>query len=127
MADEEPLLLCYNKGCGQRYKESENTETSCRFHPGEHYFHDAYKGWTCCNRKTVDFTEFLNMKGCAYSYHSNVKPPEVEKKKEVVDDILEATPAQPIYQPMERPPLDAPMVKKEFNLNFINCNYQSVQ
>ncbi|ODM86596.1 Cysteine and histidine-rich domain-containing protein [Orchesella cincta] len=57
MAEEEPSLLCYNKGCGQTFKESENTETSCRFHPGDHFFHDAYKGWTCCNRKTVDFTE----------------------------------------------------------------------
>lgn len=35
-------------------------------------FHDAYKGWSCCNKKSVDFTEFLNIKGCTKSKHSNV-------------------------------------------------------
>lgn len=130
MAEEEPYLLCYNKGCGQKFKQSENTETSCRFHPGDHYFHDAYKGWTCCNRKTVDFTEFLNMQGCAYSFHSNDKPVEPEKKKEVIDDILIPEPSRPIYKPMDRPSADSPMVDFFFLVNglsmaprLLNCFY----
>jgi len=115
---EEPLLQCYNKGCGLKYKASENTDTSCRFHPGDHFFHDAYKGWTCCNRKTVDFTEFLNMKGCAYSFHSSEKPPEVERRTEIIDDVLEdATPSQPVYQAMVRPSPDLPMEKLETELS----------
>lgn len=44
----------------------------CRHHPGHPVFHDAYKGWSCCNKKSVDFTEFLNIKGCTLSKHSNV-------------------------------------------------------
>eukprot|EP00118_Oscarella_pearsei_P014275 m.121263 g.121263 ORF g.121263 m.121263 type:complete len:118 (+) comp37749_c2_seq67:346-699(+) len=52
---------------------------ACRFHPGDPYFHDAYKGWSCCQKKSVDFTEFLNIAGCTVSFHSNVKPSEPEK------------------------------------------------
>lgn len=44
----------------------------CCHHPGAPVFHDAYKGWSCCNKKSVDFTEFLNIKGCTMSKHSNV-------------------------------------------------------
>lgn len=35
---------------------------SCVFHPGDPFFHDAYKGWSCCKKKCTDFTEFLNIK-----------------------------------------------------------------
>jgi len=102
-------VLCYNVGCGKEFKESENTATSCQFHPGTPYFHDAYKGWTCC-RKSTDFTEFLNMKGCAYSFHSNVKPPEPEKKKQeevTTAEVIEV--CRPKYEPMERPLPNSPM------------------
>ncbi|GFY65041.1 cysteine and histidine-rich domain-containing protein 1 [Trichonephila inaurata madagascariensis] len=72
-------LQCYNRSCGQTFDSASNTEKSCLHHPGLPKFHDAYKIWSCCNKKTTDFTEFLNIKGCTYSYHSNVKPPEPEK------------------------------------------------
>lgn len=45
---------------------------ACRHHPGLPFFHDAYKGWSCCNKKCIDFTEFLNIKGCTLSPHSNI-------------------------------------------------------
>jgi cysteine/histidine-rich domain-containing protein 1 len=51
----------------------------CTYHPGAPFFHDAYKGWTCCNKKATDFTEFLNFPGCLTGPHSNVKPVEPEK------------------------------------------------
>lgn len=35
---------------------------SCVYHPGDPFFHDAYKGWSCCKKKCTDFTEFLNIK-----------------------------------------------------------------
>lgn len=44
----------------------------CCHHPGFPVFHDAYKGWSCCSKKSVDFTEFLNIKGCTLSKHSHV-------------------------------------------------------
>lgn len=52
----------------------------CRHHPGVPVFHDALKGWSCCSRRSTDFTEFLNIPGCTTGQHSNDKPPEPEKK-----------------------------------------------
>lgn len=54
---------------------------SCQYHPGVPVFHDALKGWSCCSRRSTDFTEFLNIPGCTHGPHSNVKPPEPEKKQ----------------------------------------------
>ncbi|XP_022647802.1 cysteine and histidine-rich domain-containing protein 1-like isoform X1 [Varroa destructor] len=74
--------LCYNKGCAQNFDENENKYDACRYHPGVPVFHDVYKGWSCCNKKTIDFTEFLNIKGCSVGPHSSVKPPETSKPKQ---------------------------------------------
>lgn len=76
---QKVLVNCYNRGCGQKFDPNENEEELCFHHPGEPVFHDAYKGWSCCNKKCTDFTEFLNIKGCTRSHHSDVKPPEPEK------------------------------------------------
>ena len=70
--------LCYNRGCGKQYNPRENPDGSCSFHPGAPYFHETYKGWTCCNKRSSDFTEFLNTPGCTKGQHSNVKPEEPE-------------------------------------------------
>lgn len=74
-------------------------------------FHDAYKGWSCCNKKCTDFTEFLNIKGCARSKHSNEKPPEPEKSpvdKSQAEEIIEVR-SKPLNNKVsrERPPFDA--------------------
>lgn len=107
------MLQCYNRGCGQTYDPNENNEDSCRHHPGEPYFHDAYKGWTCCNKKSVDFTEFLNIKGCTLAKHSNEKPPETEKPQKPVEEYEE--PVQevraPIRQALERPSFESPFTE----------------
>lgn len=79
MSSEKTMLQCYNRTCGQLFDPDENSEDSCQHHPGVPVFHDAYKKWSCCDKKTTDFTEFLNIKGCTRSYHSNVKPPEPPK------------------------------------------------
>lgn len=75
-------LLCYNRGCGKRFNPEDNKEgikyttlfvfspnfilffieDVCVHHPGAPFFHDAYKGWSCCKKKCTDFTEFLNIK-----------------------------------------------------------------
>ncbi|XP_068105721.1 cysteine and histidine-rich domain-containing protein 1-like [Hyperolius riggenbachi] len=69
-------VLCYNKGCGQRFLPSNNSADSCMFHPGYPIFHDALKGWSCCRKRTTDFSEFLAIKGCTKGPHSNEKPVE---------------------------------------------------
>ncbi|KAG4080204.1 hypothetical protein HA402_008275 [Bradysia odoriphaga] len=104
------LIPCYNRGCGKDFDPDSNTEESCRFHPGLPYFHDAYKGWSCCNKKSVDFTEFLNIKGCQVSKHSNEKPPEPEKPKQ--DVVVEEPPPMPspvVNSALERVDFNAPL------------------
>lgn len=71
------------------------------------YFHDAYKGWSCCKKKSVDFTEFLNIKGCELSEHSNQKPPEPEKPKQ--DVVVEEPP------PLPSPIINASLARVDFN------------
>ncbi|NXK05959.1 CHRD1 protein, partial [Herpetotheres cachinnans] len=86
-------LLCYNKGCGQRFDPEHNAKDSCLYHPGVPIFHDALKGWSCCKKRTTDFSEFLSIKGCTKGFHSKEKPPEPFSQKETSDE-LKAKPAQ---------------------------------
>jgi len=109
------VQLCYNRGCGKEFKIRENNEESCRFHPGAPYFHDAYKGWTCCQNKSTDFTTFLNTPGCTLGKHSNVKPVEPEKitgnlnKESSPEEVIEVRP--PIQPAMVRPSIESPLVR----------------
>lgn len=119
MSPSSELLSCYNKGCGQKFDPNDNGDgekflefsvkgfsrfsrfpflDKCCFHPGAPIFHDAYKGWSCCNKKSTDFTEFLNFQGCSLGKHSNEKPTEPEKKV--------AEPEIEIPKPVERKPID---------------------
>lgn len=130
MSTDDGLILCYNRGCGQKFNPTANKDgerlclltfyinllnsifikDSCRHHPGEPFFHDAYKGWSCCNKKCTDFTEFLNIKGCTLAKHSNVKPPEPEKPQNntVPDEVIEVKPI--VASSLTRPPFDTPLV-----------------
>ncbi|KAH8313569.1 hypothetical protein KR067_008292 [Drosophila pandora] len=104
------MQQCYNRGCGQLFDPATNNDESCRHHPGEPFFHDAYKGWSCCNKKSVDFTEFLNIKGCTLAKHSNVKPPEPEKpvkEESNKDEVIEVR--APIKESLPRPPIETPL------------------
>jgi len=114
----EDILLCYNRGCGQRFNSKENEEDSCAHHPGAPVFHDAYKGWSCCKKKCTDFTEFLNIPGCTRSFHSNVKP--VEPEKPAAEKVVEVPQMmnQPVKPPaLERPPFDAPLIKLKTSIS----------
>ena len=104
--------MCYNRGCGKDYRIKDNHDEACLFHPGEPYFHDAYKGWTCCQAKSTDFTTFLNTPGCTVGKHSKIKPKESEKitgnlnKEEFKDEVIEVRP--PIAPAKERVSVDSP-------------------
>ncbi|CAK1540581.1 unnamed protein product [Leptosia nina] len=106
MPENKNLLHCYNRGCGQLFDPNDNDKDECCHHPGAPVFHDAYKGWSCCNKKSVDFTEFLNIKGCTHSKHSNVKPQEPEKK--VIDKELEEKTVIEVRAPIVGPQLPRP-------------------
>ncbi|XP_024938126.1 cysteine and histidine-rich domain-containing protein isoform X2 [Cephus cinctus] len=114
MSEEKVLLHCYNRGCGQKFDPSNSKDDECVHHPGVPVFHDAYKGWSCCNKKCTDFTEFLNIKGCTKSGHSNEKPLEPEKPavdKSKANEIIQVT-AQPLNNgpSLARPAFDSPQV-----------------
>ncbi|XP_044040479.1 cysteine and histidine-rich domain-containing protein 1 isoform X2 [Siniperca chuatsi] len=114
-------LLCYNKGCGLKFDADKNKADSCLFHPGVPIFHDALKGWSCCKKRTTDFSEFLSIKGCTRGRHSNEKPqeplrPEVSSDK---GEIKHTNDQEIIYQgpksaeklQKERPSSDKPKIK----------------
>ncbi|XP_045768305.1 cysteine and histidine-rich domain-containing protein morgana [Maniola jurtina] len=107
MPENKNLVLCYNRGCGKLFDPNSNDKDECCHHPGAPVFHDAYKGWSCCNKKSVDFTEFLNIKGCTMSKHSNVKPPEAEKK--ALDKELEKKEVIEVRAPIVGPQLTRPL------------------
>ena len=46
--DGDGMLSCRNAGCQAKFRESENTDTSCTHHSGPPVFHETYKWWSCC-------------------------------------------------------------------------------
>ncbi|KAG6528474.1 hypothetical protein ZIOFF_010649 [Zingiber officinale] len=61
---------CRNKGCGKTFKEKENHETACEYHPGPAVFHDRLRGWKCCDVHVKEFDEFLSIPPCAKGWHN---------------------------------------------------------
>ncbi|XP_050533725.1 cysteine and histidine-rich domain-containing protein morgana [Daktulosphaira vitifoliae] len=111
MPENSDLVLCYNRGCADKFDPTNNPEGSCTFHPGEPFFHDAYKGWSCCKKKCTDFTEFLNIKGCTKGCHNGNKPREPEKyvpEKNAKEEIFEYHAPKPIL--LTRPPVGSSMI-----------------
>lgn len=76
-------------------------------------FHDALKGWSCCNKKSTDFTQFLSIPGCTRSKHSNEKPPEPEKpaRDESKKDEVYVYHAPKIAELTPRPSVDENLIE----------------
>ncbi|CAK8678788.1 unnamed protein product [Clavelina lepadiformis] len=110
MADTE--IQCYNKACGKKFSPLENGEESCQFHPGVPVFHDALKGWSCCSKRTTDFTEFLKILGCTFGKHSNNKPAE-ELKPKVKTSKEAKTPGPAVVQVITPPPKPIKKIEDE--------------
>lgn len=96
------------------------------FHPGVPIFHDALKGWSCCRKRTTDFSEFLSIKGCTRGRHSNEKPqeplqPEVssDKGQNKVNgtEIIYQGPKSAEALQRERPSADEPRTKLPFKVS----------
>ncbi|XP_023818512.1 cysteine and histidine-rich domain-containing protein 1 [Oryzias latipes] len=123
-------VLCYNKGCGQRFDPENNPEDGCTYHPGVPVFHDALKGWSCCKRRTTDFSDFLSIAGCTKGPHNKEKPPEpvkpeVKSSGEKAKDLEDQKPKFNEYiisapKPQEailRPSADEPMVRVQHKVS----------
>lgn len=83
---EEPVQKCLHRGCLKSYKESENGEESCVYHPGKPIFHDIKKGWDCCNKTAYDWDEFQKIEGCQRGRHTVVKEETVFWKSNTVNN-----------------------------------------
>ncbi|XP_068871039.1 integrin beta-1-binding protein 2 isoform X3 [Aphelocoma coerulescens] len=99
------------------WEETENLQLdSCLYHPGVPIFHDALKGWSCCKKRTTDFSEFLSIKGCTKGFHSKEKPPEPfnqgktsdEPKAKPVEELIVQGPKSAEKMLRERPSSDEP-------------------
>ncbi|XP_044298179.1 cysteine and histidine-rich domain-containing protein 1 [Varanus komodoensis] len=113
--------ICYNRGCGQRFDPENNTAESCTYHPGVPVFHDALKGWSCCKRRTTDFSDFLSIVGCTKGFHNSEKPPEpVKPEVKTISERKELADLKPKFQEhiiqapkpvdtIQRPSPDEPM------------------
>jgi hypothetical protein len=60
---------CKHGGCQTKYLNSDTNLTDCQYHPGIPIFHEGYKFWSCCRKRTSDFNEFLRQEGCKFGSH----------------------------------------------------------
>lgn len=105
----EVLLTCYNKTCCKKFDPNENSDDACQYHPGGPIFHDALKGWSCCKKRSTDFSEFLSIPGCTFGRHNSQKP--AQPQKPIIEEVCDEKPSvvhKPIAAPEERPSVDQP-------------------
>ncbi|GJM85172.1 hypothetical protein PR202_ga01600 [Eleusine coracana subsp. coracana] len=62
--------VCKNKGCGKLYKEKDNHDSACEYHPGPAVFHDRMRGWKCCDVHVKEFDEFMEIPPCSKGWHN---------------------------------------------------------
>ena len=60
---------CRNGGCLESYQSEDSLYSECVHHPGVPVFHEGMKYWSCCQRKTSDFSVFVAQKGCETGRH----------------------------------------------------------
>lgn len=49
---------CKNKGCGQTFKEKDNHDAACSYHPGPAVFHDRMRGVSHLYGRHIDFAVY---------------------------------------------------------------------
>ncbi|EDO42059.1 predicted protein [Nematostella vectensis] len=72
--------VCKNSACNSTYVSESTNDERCWHHPGAPVFHEGYKYWTCCMKRTTDFNEFLGQEGCSSGTHRWVLTEEKKKK-----------------------------------------------
>lgn len=75
---------CKNKSCKAVYKGPPSDEEICTHHPGVPIFHEGLKYWSCCQKKTTDFSVFLEQPGCLQGNHLWI-----EKVNRIVQELQE--------------------------------------
>jgi hypothetical protein len=118
--------FCYNRGCQKTFiptNDPSKDDTACQYHPGLPYFHDAYKIWSCCQKKSHDFTTFLSIPGCQRGPHQPNKPeepvvshPTEQEETTTPKPIVRQEMPKPQITTIERPPIDAPLTKMKLTV-----------
>lgn len=67
---------CKHGGCGCTYDSPKTDQTECVYHPGVPVFHEGYKFWSCCKKRTTDFTTFMSQPGCETGKHKWIQSDE---------------------------------------------------
>lgn len=120
-------LFCYNRGCQKSYtiaNDPTKDDVACQFHPGLPYFHDAYKIWSCCQKKSHDFSTFLALPGCQRGPHQPNKPEEPPVPLNSTEQTEVSTPKpivrqdipKPVTPSVERPSSDAPLTQLKLTI-----------
>lgn len=65
--------ICKNGGCNNAYEGPISNTKDCLHHPGYPVFHEGLKYWSCCTKRTSDFTAFMNQVGCSTGRHKWIK------------------------------------------------------
>jgi cysteine/histidine-rich domain-containing protein 1 len=60
---------CKRNCCKDTYEGPESNNKICTYHSGTPVFHEGIKYWSCCKKKTTDFTAFLEQPGCQQGNH----------------------------------------------------------
>ena len=79
---EETLAVgtvCKNAGCQEAYRSEESSFETCQHHTGVPIFHEGMKYWSCCQKKTSDFSTFLAQSGCTSGKHLWIKKKEAQE------------------------------------------------
>lgn len=70
---------CKRGGCNGSYDGPASNNSMCVHHPGIPVFHEGMKYWSCCKKKTSDFSAFLAQVGCETGKHKWIQ----DQKEEV--------------------------------------------
>uniref|UniRef100_A0A671MHZ0 Cysteine and histidine-rich domain-containing protein 1 n=1 Tax=Sinocyclocheilus anshuiensis TaxID=1608454 RepID=A0A671MHZ0_9TELE len=107
-----------------RFDPESNPEGECMYVPaGVPVFRHALSGWSCCKRRTTDFSDVLSIAGCAKGPHNSETPLEavnldvkVSGEKKELEDLKPRFNEYVIQAPkplefIQRPSSDEPLVE----------------
>ncbi|CAO1625442.1 unnamed protein product [Sympodiomycopsis kandeliae] len=72
--------ICKRAGCGHKNTSEgvrDRSSEECHYHKGFPIFHEGSKGYSCCKRRVLEFSEFLKITPCSQSTsgHLYTQPP----------------------------------------------------
>lgn len=64
---------CKNKGCGQTFKEKDNHDAACSYHPGPAVFHDRMRGVSHLYSRHICFSVYFIVHNLIFTIKSSIK------------------------------------------------------